>query len=188
MPDVLSPSLNGVKKLRPIDRVRQAYQKARDMVRVPEWPDEDGNPLEVFFTPLTYAEHQQIIGYNPQGNHEYNVYTLIAKARDAEGAPLFTPGDLATLKGEASYNVIIRIVSAINELGGLASVDEVKSLLGEDHALRFRVQLSLVLGKTIEEIAAMPTRDMTLYLANALLCDEEAQVKMRHILTPPSQG
>jgi hypothetical protein len=101
--------------MRPIDYVRQAFQHAglRE-IAVPEWSTDDYN-FTVYYTPLTPAESEAIQARNPQTNADYNLYMLIAKARDAHGQPLFQWGDVHALMHEANYRVILRLIGIMHE-------------------------------------------------------------------------
>lgn len=101
--------------MRPIDYVRQAFQQSglRE-IAVPEWSTEDYN-FTIYYTPLTPVQSEAIQARNPETNADYNVYTLIAKALDAHGQPLFQWGDVHALMHEANYRVIVRLVTAMTE-------------------------------------------------------------------------
>jgi hypothetical protein len=101
--------------MRAIDYVRQAFhQTGMKEVVVPEWSTDDFN-FTLYYTPLTPAQSEAIQARNPVTNADYNVYTLIAKALDAHGQPLFQWGDKHALMTEANYHIILRIISAMHE-------------------------------------------------------------------------
>ena len=100
--------------LRAIDRVRTAFYASRERMEIPEWPDADGHPLEIFFTAVTPADVEAINARSPKTNAESNAFLLIAKAHDDAGKALFSYGDLHALLTESAYNIMLRIVTAMN--------------------------------------------------------------------------
>ena len=77
-------------------------------IEVPEWN------LEIFTSPVTLAERTRIYaGTKGDNDYELLVRILITKARDAEGKPLFTLADKATLLQRADSNVLIRVAAEI---------------------------------------------------------------------------
>lgn len=83
---------------------------------VPEWN------LEIFTSPVTLAERSRIYADN-RGDNDYGtlVKILITKARDADGKPLFTLADKATLLQRADSNVLIRVAAEI--MSGAATTE-----------------------------------------------------------------
>lgn len=94
-------------------------------IEVPEWG------LDIYTSPVTIAERTRIYsGTKGDNDYELLVRILIAKARDAEGKPLFTLADKATLLQRADSNVLIRVAADI--MSGAATVqppnaDELKN-------------------------------------------------------------
>lgn len=82
-------------------------------LEVPEW-GEAGKPLVVTWTPLTIRERRAIFRPGkPQDDEQLAVDTLIQKARDEAGKPLFTLDDRDQLLHSADARVIARIAMAI---------------------------------------------------------------------------
>lgn len=108
--------------MKPIDRVRNAYQGKRRSIVVPEW----GN-LELWFGPLTVEDMVSIderVGGN--GNlYERSIYMLIHKARTQQGEPIFAFGDVKVLKTEADIAIVNRIIAAMTtDVPTLEQADE----------------------------------------------------------------
>ena len=178
---IAAPPNNGaVNGSRAIDYVRSAFFRTREALAVPEWPAADGTPLEIFFTPITAANMNEVntrtsvmdpITGIPKPTatvHERNIVLFIMKARDDANAPLFQWGDKDALLAESDYAVITRVVQAMNDCGAvraLASVDEAKAILGSDAALHFRMSLADYLKKSLDDIEAMPLQHLTLWAA-----------------------
>lgn len=109
-------SENGVQApggLRALERIRRAYPTAPQRLVVPEFPDDEGNPLEVFYWPKTGRDEQTIDAREPKDQAERWVYTLILKAMDDQGKPLFQWGEARQLLQYLSFEVLARIVLVI---------------------------------------------------------------------------
>lgn len=93
-------------------------------ISVPEWQ------LDFYVTPVTIAERSRIYaGSKGDDDYEVLVKVLITKARDAEGKPIFTLADKATLLQRADSAVVIRIAYEIMAGGPKPppSADELKN-------------------------------------------------------------
>jgi hypothetical protein len=99
--------------LRALERIRRAYPTAPQRLVVPEFPDDEGNPLEVFYWPKTGRDEQTIDAREPKDQAERWVYTLILKAMDDQGKPLFQWGEARQLLQYLSFEVLARIVLVI---------------------------------------------------------------------------
>lgn len=170
----MEPSPNGNRPTRAIDRARSAWSATRNMLSVPEWPDSDGKPLEVFFTKLTAADVETVRAREPKSDAEYNLIMLIQKAKDDTGRNLFEFGDRMALQNEVEYSVILRIIGAMAGIGQPQSLDEAKRVLGEDAALHFRMQLAEHLHKSLEDVENFSVTELTLW-AGYLTLQREAQ-------------
>jgi hypothetical protein len=106
-------STNGQSRMTPMERIHRVYQTAPQRILVPELPDDEGQPLEVFYTPLTGVDDQAIEARDPKTGAERALYRLIHKANDDEGNALFQWRDAPVLLREMPYQVVLRIVSII---------------------------------------------------------------------------
>jgi hypothetical protein len=79
-------------------------------VTVPEWKS------DIYFKPAyPFAVEQKIIQLQQQGKTvEALVETLIAKALDPEGKPMFSRFDKNALMNDVDPNIIIRVCAEIN--------------------------------------------------------------------------
>lgn len=80
-------------------------------VDVPEWPDADGKPSRIWYrATMTVAERFDIFGWKAgAGDYRYrHVYTLIRRALDAKGNPLFSAADEQALL-ELDAAVVMRL-------------------------------------------------------------------------------
>jgi len=92
-------------------------------INVPEWD------TVIYAEPVTVAERQRIFA-GSKGENDYGVLVkiLIEKARDKDGAKIFTLADKATLLQRADSSVVIRVAADIMSGGGAApSVDDLKN-------------------------------------------------------------
>jgi len=89
------------------DRISGEMKK----IHVPEWE------CDIYFkASITLREQSKLIELATQGKTvEALVETLIVKARNIDGTKMFTMPDKMTFMNEVDPNVIIRIVSEINE-------------------------------------------------------------------------
>ena len=79
---------------------------------VPEWIDQEGNPLKIYAMPMTLEENQKL--YNLNNNKiEGLVDALILKAIDGQGNKMFTLKDKQALMTHADPNVLSRVVTEI---------------------------------------------------------------------------
>lgn len=81
-------------------------------IYVPEWD------CKIYFkSSITLREQSKLIELATQGKTvEALVETLIVKARNEDGSKMFTIAEKAIFMNEVDPNVIIRIVSEINEV------------------------------------------------------------------------
>lgn len=87
-------------------------------VDVPEW-GAGGEPLTIYWTPLTIREHGSITKRSKGDISHFNIEVLLAKALDAEGNKLFTLEDKQKLLRAADARIIARVAEAI-----LSDVDD----------------------------------------------------------------
>lgn len=91
-----------------MDRIRAHFDApGRRSFEVPEWD------LTIYTDPLTVRERSQIFKAADQGGLEYQVETLILKAKDADGKPIFGPHDRITLLSKADPAVVERAAGLI---------------------------------------------------------------------------
>jgi len=98
-----------------IDNMVQHFSNKdiREVV-IEEWGDGE-NPLIIFVTPFTLAEQKKLYSMAKDDNMEMLAYTLILKAKDQNGEPMFTMGDKATLMNNVDPFVLSRVVSEITD-------------------------------------------------------------------------
>jgi hypothetical protein len=112
---------------RAIDRVRRHFETKGELRRidVAEWADEQGDPLAVFYKPLTVKTKDRLKKLNEEyGNTvEWLVNILIDQARDAQDQPLFTLEDKAVLMRRADPAIVERIATVIlTDCGDIATL------------------------------------------------------------------
>jgi hypothetical protein len=73
-----------------------------------------GKDLEFYSTPITLAERKQAgIEAKSEEQLEINLQLVIAKARDVNGQPLFSPGDIGALRRAVTAEFVSEIVNAL---------------------------------------------------------------------------
>lgn len=111
---------------RAIDRIRSASTAARRKIVVPEW----GN-LELYFDRLTVSDMEAITDQEPKSTFDRNIRLLVHKAKDADGKPVFSSGDVVYIKTEADYLIVQRVIGFMFETA-YGTVEEAKEQLRED--------------------------------------------------------
>ena len=96
----------------PMERVKRSYTSAPQRLLMPEWPDEQGNPMEIFYTPYTGLDDQTIDAREPKSGAERLVLRFILKAHDDAGRAIFRWSDATTLMKEVPFDLLIRVVNA----------------------------------------------------------------------------
>lgn len=81
------------------------------IIEVPEWGTED-EPLKIYVWPSNLMERDRI--YQHVGSLESLVETVIVRAKDAEGKPLFKTVHRQELLREVDPDVLARIVTEMN--------------------------------------------------------------------------
>lgn len=91
---------------------------------VKEWGD-----TEIYYKPATnFFQESKIVELQAQGKTvEALLQSLITRALDKEGKPIFTPADKQELMREVDPNVILRIVTEMNDP---ANNEKVETALG----------------------------------------------------------
>lgn len=99
-------------------------QGLRGPIVVKEWGD-----VEVWYKPATnFFQEAKIIELQSQGKTvDALVQALILRALDKEGKPLFTNGDKQELMREVDPNVILRVITEMNDP---ASQEKIENALG----------------------------------------------------------
>lgn len=96
--------------MKAIDRAK-AHFDSLDIkkIEVPEWGDDDGNPLVIYCKPITLAETQKLYKLAREDDLAMMAYVVIYKALDAEGNKLFDLTDKNALLNKVDRDVLIKI-------------------------------------------------------------------------------
>lgn len=97
----------------PMERVKRSYTSAPQRLLMPEWADEQGNPMEIFYTPYTGLDDQTIDAREPKSGAERLVLRFILKAHDDAGRALFRWSDATALLKDVPFDLLVRVVSAV---------------------------------------------------------------------------
>jgi len=84
-------------------------------IEVPEWANDDGEPLEIYYTPMTLAETKRIYSRSV-GTDDVVVLadTLIQKALFSDGTKMFRELHRKTILKEVDAEVLMRVVRHIS--------------------------------------------------------------------------
>ena len=95
-------------------------------ISVYEWKDSKGEPVKIYYKPsMTFKQLQKVMRATNNGNQsEAIIQTLIIRALDEDGKPLFRQNDMTQLMNETDPEVINKIVIALNEKD--ESIEEIK--------------------------------------------------------------
>jgi hypothetical protein len=81
-------------------------------MEVPEWGGPDG-PLVLFAEPMTVGDRSRVYRHAKNDSLEFLVRTIVLKAKDAEGQPVFDVGDVHGLMTTADARVVERVANEI---------------------------------------------------------------------------
>lgn len=107
--------------MRAIDSIAKRHQGLRRPITVPEWAGPDGEPLTLYFGPLTTADMDDVAARlrkddgidaeHPAREHDRRLGLLIMKAEDEDGNRVFEWGDMIQLREKAEWHVLQRILA-----------------------------------------------------------------------------
>ncbi len=107
-----------------IDNARKHFDSIETrIIEVPEWGDDEDNPLKIYCKPITLSETSKFMKLAKDDEVQLLVYVLIYKALDKEGEKLFTIADKKALLEKVDRDVLIRVSS---EMMNNISQEEVK--------------------------------------------------------------
>ncbi|MBO6759276.1 MAG: hypothetical protein JJ902_23335 [Roseibium sp.] len=96
-----------------IDLAKAHYQRiGRTRIEVPEWGP-DGEPFVIYATPMTVFHREQIRDMGNAESPQNLIDTLIYKAQDENGGPVFTAKDRHDLLTKVDGRVVSRIALEI---------------------------------------------------------------------------
>ena len=84
-------------------------------LEVPEWPDDNGNPLKIFWKPVS---SKKVMKYADQKKGDTLARIIVENATDEDGNKLFSAGDHVTLAGKGNYKTVSKIANAILDQDG----------------------------------------------------------------------
>lgn len=109
-----------------LDRARAHFERmSKQKVEVPEWGDEEGNPAEIVFAPLTLRDRQVLRQRAGDSEAKLMLFVVMLHAKKADGTPWFTdsPATIKALEREVDPAIIARVaarmlgVSKADDLG-----------------------------------------------------------------------
>jgi len=100
--------------MKAIDRAKAHFDNLDiKKINVPEWGDDEGNPLVIYAKPLTLHETSKLFRMAKEDDMAMLAYVLIYKALDENGDKIFDLGDKNTLLNKVDRNVLIRVSNEI---------------------------------------------------------------------------
>lgn len=149
--------------MKPIDRAKNHFEsKEIKVIEVPEWADDNGQPLKIFAKPLTLAETSKLYKMSKEDDLTMMAYVLIYKALDDNGDKMFELSDKMSLL----HNVDRRSLSKdSNRYNGFSFCGGSKKKLLEDSELFAQYALADRLGKTLSELQEITIREFNGWMA-----------------------
>ncbi len=85
-------------------------------IEVPEWKDEDGSNTKIYYKPsLNLKQQQKILELSSKDKVvEAIAMTLVLRALDENGKPLFNQSNMHEIMRECDPDVVSRIVTGMN--------------------------------------------------------------------------
>ena len=108
--------------MKAIDSAKAHYKSLEVLsTEVPQWC-QNGNPLEVYYTPMTLAEKNKLFKYAKDDDLEIMAYAVILKCLDADGNKLFDLGDKRALMTEVDSDVVAELAAKL--MNGVSVEDQ----------------------------------------------------------------
>ena len=107
----------GKTKSSALDRIRANIQGETQSKSISAWSGDDDEFI-VYWLPITLADKQKIQKHARGDDQATTIYTLIFKALDTEGAPLFTLADKVPLMTQIASRDIEDIALQMLGVGG----------------------------------------------------------------------
>ena len=95
-------------------------------IEVPEWTEEDGNPVKIYFRPSMRLSQKSIIlkHYNKDEFDKAIAYGLIFRCRDADGKRVFKEGQVDQIIDEIDPEIASWIIQQMDK--DQPSVEDIK--------------------------------------------------------------
>ncbi len=87
-------------------------------IKVPEWD------TTIYAAPFTLNDKKTLFKFSNGDDSEFMVRTLIMKAKDKNGKPVFSIEDIPTLSSHVDANVLERVVSEIVKVDSIQEAEE----------------------------------------------------------------
>ena len=100
--------------MRAIDKAKNHFKTLEvQRIEVPEWGDDEGNPLVIFVSPLTLHETSTLFQLSKSDEMEMLAQAIILKSLDEEGKKHFNIGDKLFLMNNCDRDVVVRVAGEI---------------------------------------------------------------------------
>ena len=108
-----------------IDRVKSHFETLQTLIiEVPEWKDEDGKPVVLYWNPITLSEKNKLLKKSDTLNDvSLLADVLLMKALDKDGNKVFKAEDKLALMHKTDPDVLTRVATIMVQA---PSVDELK--------------------------------------------------------------
>jgi hypothetical protein len=83
------------------------------VIEVPEWGDDNANPLKIYCRPITLIEMKKFMALAKDDEVEMLVYVLIYKALDESGDKIYTLEHKHALLNSVDSGVLVRVATEV---------------------------------------------------------------------------
>jgi hypothetical protein len=100
--------------MKAIDRAKAHFDNLDiKKINVPEWGDDEGNPLVIYAKPINLFETKKLMKFANDDSVEMLAYVLMLKALDEKGEPMFTLENKHDLLNNVDKDVLARVANEI---------------------------------------------------------------------------
>lgn len=100
--------------MKAIDIAKSHFEsKEIKIIEVPEWCDDNNQPLKIYAKPLTLSETSKLYKMSQEDDLTMMAYVLIYKALDSNGEKMFDLGDKMALLNNVDREVLVRVAQEI---------------------------------------------------------------------------
>ena len=150
-------------------------------IEVPEWKDEDGKPVVLYWNPITLSEKNKLLKKSDTLNDvSLLADVLLMKALDKDGNKVFKAEDKLALMHKTDPDVLTRVATIMVQA---PSVDELKKKIKSTPEIKNLLVVADRLKITLTQVLQMEVWEYNHWLSYLLIEQDEhiqAMNKARH--------
>ena len=99
------------------NQFKERLNAGLQVIEVPEWSDENGIPLKIYYKPaLNLKQQQKVLELSAQNKvSEAIAMTLVLRSLDEEGTSMFKQANMPEIMRDMDPDVVARIVSVMTQ-------------------------------------------------------------------------